>query len=138
MRFDSLAIDSSAAVDFFNPKRPIPPGFQDASELVLPLPVLGELKFGVLNSPPTSSLLRAAALDRLRKRCRLLLPDVSTADYYAETRRQIAFPPNMSRRRESHLLNDLWIAALCVQHKLPLLSNDRDFDGIEGLEVIHW
>jgi predicted nucleic acid-binding protein len=35
-------------------------------------------------------------------------------------------------------VNDLWIAALCIQHSLPLLTNDRGFNGIENLEVIHW
>ena len=35
-------------------------------------------------------------------------------------------------------MNDLWIAALCLQHTLPLLTNDRGFDSIEGLRVIHW
>jgi predicted nucleic acid-binding protein len=44
----------------------------------------------------------------------------------------------VSRRREIHLLNDLWIAALCLQHRLPLLTNDKDFEGIEGLDLVHW
>jgi predicted nucleic acid-binding protein len=35
-------------------------------------------------------------------------------------------------------LNDLWIAALCLQHDLPLLTNDHGFDHIAGLTVIHW
>lgn len=35
-------------------------------------------------------------------------------------------------------MNDLWIAALCLQHALPLLTNDRGFDTIDGLAVIHW
>jgi predicted nucleic acid-binding protein len=34
--------------------------------------------------------------------------------------------------------NDFWIAALCLQHDLPRLTNDRGFDTIDGLTVIHW
>jgi predicted nucleic acid-binding protein len=34
--------------------------------------------------------------------------------------------------------NDLWIAALCRQHSLPILSRDRHFDIVDGLERISW
>jgi predicted nucleic acid-binding protein len=34
--------------------------------------------------------------------------------------------------------NDLWIAALCRQHALPLLSRDRHFDLVPGLRRIDW
>jgi tRNA(fMet)-specific endonuclease VapC len=138
MSLEKLVIDSSAAIDYFDPRLPGPQAMEDASSLFLPLPVLGELEFGVLNASPGRRPDAAQKLDDLVDRCRLLLPDRGTATFYARIRVNVRFPPNMSRRREIHLLNDLWIAALCVQHKLPLLSNDRDFDGIEGPEVIHW
>jgi len=78
----------------------------------------------------------AERLDRLLRAVTPLLPDLDTVEYYANVRMQIAFPSNMSRRRESHLLNDLWIAALCIQHGLPLLTTDRDFERIEGLSIL--
>ena len=34
--------------------------------------------------------------------------------------------------------NDIWIAALCRQHRLPLLSRDRHFDRIPGLRRLAW
>jgi hypothetical protein len=34
--------------------------------------------------------------------------------------------------------NDLWIAALCRQHRLPLLSQDQHFDAVEGPERVGW
>jgi predicted nucleic acid-binding protein len=34
--------------------------------------------------------------------------------------------------------NDLWIAALCRQHSLPLLSRDRHFDLVPGLRRFDW
>ena len=34
--------------------------------------------------------------------------------------------------------NDLWIAALCGQHSLPLLSRDRHFDVVSGLKRLEW
>jgi len=34
--------------------------------------------------------------------------------------------------------NDLWIAALCLQHSLPLISRDRHFDHVSGVTRISW
>ncbi len=34
--------------------------------------------------------------------------------------------------------NDIWIAALCRQHRLPLLSRDRHFDLVAGTKRIAW
>jgi tRNA(fMet)-specific endonuclease VapC len=35
-------------------------------------------------------------------------------------------------------VNDLWIAALCRQHDLPLLSRDRHFDVVRDLKRVEW
>jgi len=34
--------------------------------------------------------------------------------------------------------NDAWIAALALQHRLPLLSRDEHFDVVHGLERTTW
>ncbi len=34
--------------------------------------------------------------------------------------------------------NDAWIAALALQHGLPVLSRDRHFDAVPGLERAGW
>ena len=34
--------------------------------------------------------------------------------------------------------NDLWIAALCRQHSLPLVSRDQHFDFVPGLRRLDW
>jgi predicted nucleic acid-binding protein len=35
-------------------------------------------------------------------------------------------------------LADLWIAALCLQHQLPLLTKDSLFPDVIGLDVVNW
>jgi predicted nucleic acid-binding protein len=35
-------------------------------------------------------------------------------------------------------LDDLWIAALAIEHDLPVLSRDAHFDVVEGLTRISW
>ena len=34
--------------------------------------------------------------------------------------------------------NDVWIAALCRQHSLPLLSRDCHFDAVSGITRLDW
>jgi predicted nucleic acid-binding protein len=34
--------------------------------------------------------------------------------------------------------NDLWIAALARQHRLPLMSLDGHFDAVQGMKRIGW
>jgi len=34
--------------------------------------------------------------------------------------------------------NDAWIAALALQHRLPVLSRDEHFDAVPGLERAGW
>ena len=34
--------------------------------------------------------------------------------------------------------NDLWIAALARQHRLPVLTNDAHFDQVSGVQRVGW
>lgn len=57
---DTLALDSSAAIDLFS-DRP-PEIVKTALRVVLPLPVVGELRFGAMNAAPEW---RTGLLERL-------------------------------------------------------------------------
>lgn len=138
MRFERLALDSNAAIDLLRPDRPNPGPLLEAKGLVLPLFVLAELKFGALRPAEAQENLQASVA--LAERCELLAADAGTTDRYARIRVQVEATRSLPRnwQKREGLQHDLWIAALCLQHQLPLLTNDKDFDGIEGLELIHW
>jgi len=59
---------------------------------------------------------------------RLALDTDAAVDFIREDRPS---PPPINRV-------EVWIAALCIQYKMPLLTNDGGFDHIDGLTVIHW
>ena len=63
---------------------------------------------------------------------RVLVVEEETSRHYAGIR--------AARKKAGRPLpsNDLWIAALCRQHRLQLLSQDQHFDGVEGLERVEW
>jgi tRNA(fMet)-specific endonuclease VapC len=130
---ERFAIDTSAAVDYIREDRQSPPQIDAAHRIVIPLPVVGELFHGASCSgrPDESRALVEEAIDDWQP----LIADVETARIYGDIRaRLFRTTGNLGASK----INDLWIAALCIQHDLPLLTNDRGFDQIPRLNVIHW
>jgi len=136
--FDRLAFDANAAIDSLRPERPFPRPLTTARELFMPLFVLAELRVGVARSQRREQ--NAVAVNDLSGRCRLLVPDVDTIEFYVRVRRDIErvrTVPHAIEKREG-FGHDLWIAALCLQHELPLLTNDSLFRDVVGLDVVNW
>src|SRR2546423_958328 len=119
MRF---AVDTSAVVDLMRTERPKPPLLlRDDVEVLLPLPVLGELYAGALSSLRPDH--HMADLSRVARRWTRLLPDEASARTYAELRVRMRNVAPLSASKT----NDYWVAVLCVQHDLRLLTNDSGF-----------
>lgn len=99
----------------------------------MPLTVIGELFYGA--SCSDRPVHHRAIIERVSKRWPPLIPDLKTSRIDGDIR---AAASRKATTLTASKVNDLWIAALCIQHRLPLLSNDRGFDRIPGLTVIHW
>jgi tRNA(fMet)-specific endonuclease VapC len=101
---------------------------QPPREFILPAPVIGELRYGALNSRRSSQNL--AEVERLVGRCRVLDITASTAAVYARLRL------SLKSKGKPIPENDLWIAAVCVEHQIPLVTLDGHFEVVDGLERI--
>jgi tRNA(fMet)-specific endonuclease VapC len=101
-----------------------------ADHLALPVIVLGEYRHGIAQSRHRASYENWLA--GLLNDCLVLDIQEPTTHYYAEI--------SLELRRKGMPIptNDLWIAALCRQHSLPLLSRDRHFDLVVGTKRIAW
>lgn len=101
-----------------------------ASTIHLPVPVLAEYQFGILKSNRRNKM--QAWFDSAKERCTLLAVDADTADIYADLHLalEIAGTPIP--------MNDLWIAAIVRQHRLPLVSRDSHFDVVPKLKRLTW
>ena len=106
------------------------PILRAATEIALPVIVLGEYRYGIRRSRDRVRYERwlAEAIPSYR----VLMVDEGTAERYAEVRHELK---HMGRPIPA---NDLWIAALARQHELPLLSRDLHFDFVPGLKRIAW
>ena len=104
--------------------------YRQAASMELPAIVLGEYRFAVGQSRRRSEYERW--LRELIAATRVLVIEEETSRHYAGIRAAL--------KKAGHPIpsNDLWIAALCRQHRLPLLSKDRHFDAVEGLDRVGW
>ena len=101
-----------------------------AEQIVLPVIVLGEYRHGIAQSRHRASYENWLA--GLLHDCMVLDIQEPTTHHYAEITLEL------KRNGKPIPTNDIWIAALCRQHSLPLLSRDRHFDLVAGTKRIAW
>jgi tRNA(fMet)-specific endonuclease VapC len=99
-------------------------------QLALPVVVIGEYRYGIAQSRHRARYRRW--LDSLITECTVLDITEQTTHHYA------AINVELRQAGKPIPTNDLWIAALCRQHGLPLLSQDRHFDEVSGVQRLDW
>jgi len=125
-----LALDTNAVSALFDGDEALLDVLGDSERLALPIIVVGEYRFGLQRSRHRGQL--AALLEALVHDTEVLEVDLETTRTYAAVREAL--------RVRGHPLpeNDVWIAALCRQHGLDLVTRDRDFAHVEGLHTRAW
>ena len=101
-----------------------------ADQIAIPVIALGEYRYGIAQSRHRASY--TEWLKDLLHDCLVLDANESTAHYYAEITLEL------KQKGKPIPTNDIWIAALCRQHSLSLLSRDRHFDMVPGVKRIGW
>lgn len=102
----------------------------EAPSIEVPVIVLGEYGYGITGSRRFSAY--SQWLGGFLQLTLVLTITEETATHYASAREELknAGTPIPA--------NDLWIAALARQHRLPILSRDRHFDKVKGVRRISW
>ena len=106
------------------------PVLSRATELAIPVIVLGEYSYGIAQS--RNRVRYESWLREIAAVCRILLVDEATAAEYARIRGEL------KRTGRPIPGNDVWIAALARQHAMPVISRDQHFDSVEKLKRIGW
>ncbi len=119
-----LALDTNRYTDLCRGEAAVVETVELADEVWLPFVVVGELRAGFAvgrNGPRNESILRRFLM---KPGVDVLYADDQTTHHYANLYRQL-------RRQGTPIpTNDLWIAALVLQHALALLARDAHFDHI--------
>jgi tRNA(fMet)-specific endonuclease VapC len=106
------------------------PILREAAQLAVPVIVLGEYRYGITQSRDRAYYERW--LSEYLHSFRILEIDETTTVFYSAVRVEL------KKTGKPIPSNDIWIAALCRQHSLPLLSRDRHFDTVRGITRIAW
>ncbi len=121
-------LDTNAVVQILNGRLdPLRLGFE---EIIIPMTAVGELFFGVHKSARFSENRRKlfALLDLVS----ILEAGLDIAERYGKIK--------LALRRAGTPIpdNDMWIAAGALEHGLPIVTNDKHFTYIEGLEIVRY
>ena len=122
-----VALDTNIAIEILRGKLQLSQERQQAP-YALPTVVAGELLFGAQNSgrPAKNLELYRTFIHNLPA----LLLDAMAAEHYAKIR--------LTLKQKGRPIpdNDMWIAAICRAHDVPLLTFDRHFAEVSGLQVL--
>ncbi len=99
-------------------------------KISLPVIVLGEYRFGLFGSSRRKT--NEPTLDKFQAASDVLLIDAETVRPYAKLCDQL------KRAGRPIPTNDIWIAALAVQHGLQIVSRDQHFDSVPGVRRVTW
>jgi predicted nucleic acid-binding protein len=122
-----VALDTNRLTDLFQGDAELAERLGTCEEVWIPLIVLGEIRAGFYGG--TEQRRNEILLRRLLAKAtvQVLLPGTETAEYYARVFVQL-------RRAGTPMPdNDLWIAALVLEHNLLLITRDRHFERIPQL-----
>lgn len=122
-----IAVDVNRYSDYCRNEVEATRVFQTADAIAMPFVVLAELRAGFLRGTKfrenESGVVRFLGSPRVT----VLYPDEATTHVYA------SLHTDLHRAGTPIPINDLWIAALVMQHDLVLFSRDRHFDRIPHL-----
>lgn len=106
------------------------PILRKAAQVAVPVIVLGEYRYGISQSRDRAYYEQWLA--EYLPKFRILDIDERTTVPYSAVRAEL------KKKGNPIPSNDVWIAALCRQHSLPLLSRDRHFDAVSGITRLAW
>jgi len=125
-----MILDTNALSAFADGEAGVGDVLRRQARAAIPVIVLGEFRYGVAQSRHRPAY--EAWLESELHHFDVLPVTDETAVSYAELR--------MALKQSGRPIpaNDAWIAALAIQHRLPVLTRDLHFDAVPGLERMSW
>ena len=124
-----ISLDTNIVIRLFKNDKAVINLLSRKSMIYLPVPVTAELLFAAKNSGRPKENLKT--YNEFIDTCRVLNITRKTADKYSAIRLQL------KQKGRPIPENDLWIAAVCIENNLPIITVDEHFDNVEGLEVVN-
>jgi tRNA(fMet)-specific endonuclease VapC len=129
-RAGEFLLDTNVIIAFLARDPAVTARVEAATEVVVSSVALGELYYGAHKSVRIDD--NIARVDELARENRVVACDDDTARIYGDLK-------NRLRQRARPIPeNDVWIAALAVQHDLTLVTRDAHFAALTELSLEDW
>lgn len=125
-----MILDTNALSAFIEGDRAVGERLAGEGSVALPVVVLGEFRYGIAGSRHRAKY--EAWLDEHLQDFDVLEVTAATAVVYARLR--VA----LKKVGRPIPANDAWIAAVALEHRLPVLTRDEHFDAVPGLRRVGW
>jgi predicted nucleic acid-binding protein len=125
-----VILDTNALSAFVDGDAGVGEVLRRQARAAIPVIVLGEFRYGIAQSKRRASY--EAWLKSHLTQFEILSVTDETVVAYAALR------VNLKLSGRPIPANDAWIAALALQHRLPVLSRDEHFDVVPGLDRKSW
>lgn len=124
----SLLLDTSVVIEMFRGNRDVRAELDKVVVLYLPSIVVGELHRGLYKARKPEE--GRAKIARLQSTSVAVNVDARTGERFA------AIDSALAAKGKPIPDNDVWIAALALQHGLRLFAKDKHFDEVDGLDLL--
>lgn len=123
-------LDTNIIIALFADESFVKDRLAQANEVFLTTIAIGELWYGAKKSGRTEANL--ARIDEFLVSSTVLGCDVNTARQYGEVKHKLRLKGRPLPE------NDIWIAALALQHGLILVTRDAHFQEVDDLQTVAW
>jgi tRNA(fMet)-specific endonuclease VapC len=127
---NKFLLDTNIVIEVFEGNTEIADRLNKLSNFFISVVVLGELYIGVNRVVNKAKHLKK--LNDFLEMCIVLPIDSNIAKQYGET------VAALYKKGKPLPINDIWIAATGLQHKLTLVTRDKHFNEISGLKIKNW
>lgn len=125
-----MILDTNALSAWAEGDRSIEPVLRSATEVVIPVIVLGEFDYGIRQSRHYRRY--ADWVDTSLAAVEIASIDREVAHAYGAVRLEL------EQAGTPIPINDTWIAAIARHRRLPVVSRDAHFDVVSGIRRVSW
>jgi tRNA(fMet)-specific endonuclease VapC len=124
------ALDTNIIIGIFRGDKQILNQLNSEQDICIPVIVIGELLYGVEKSKHKSA--NKNRIEEMARQNKILEIDILTSFHYAQIKNTLTMLGKPIPE------NDIWIAALCKQHQLQLVTRDHHFKEIPDFQIVTW
>jgi len=128
MTGNKCLVDTTIIIHIFKKRIAFAQQLQSLEEVFINSTVIGELYFGAYASASIQK--KISEIEAFQKKCTILNVTPETGIIFGQIKARL------KAKGRPIPENDIWIAALAMEHNLPLYTTDNHFRGVDNLTFL--